>query len=780
MPRGKKSASLKAADGPRYPSLGEKFAGELLDFCEGHVKVRLEEHIAPLQEKFDAAARDLESLDKQIVSLKSEADVRNAELETVTQSREEVKKQAEKEKKRADDAIEREAKKEEENTKLKTEVERLLVIVSERDEQMNKYHKQYDEMHTKYEQARKWLEAERKKTRELEEERERLKQTTVVRREGERDHGDLSNPSPSADVSELQADLVKARAVNEQLVNLLHAAATLNDEKKELEMEVQHLKLRVDTLQELKDTAEAELLVKRERVRMLEGSLGDSGKKPISSKKDDVDGAEKNPETERRISVDRSPHKDSKPRRRRGSRRSSVVSNPKEEKEKVRDPRSMEEEKDSSTSSKRLIEEDISPSLSPESEEEEDLSFMSQCRKKKKKNPMDLDSLLSEREGDRKKQKVGDNVTSSSSNNSLRSSTSRSLSNGKEVVGEGDEDLQQDEEDEDGKGEERKEPTAPRELIPLDRILWKPFFMEDETDETCYYVVQNEDGQTYQWMSHDQLDLSSPLPLRIQNKSSIVEDPSLPVSKGDLAKAKSWKTCSCKKAKACQPLYQANRLDLRVASQCSDEACRKCGATRFVHLKDISMHGHLKLNTHGKVVSNVCIPKDHFIACVTGVVVEGDMEERDTDTMAVPYRVREQLGGVNMCEETKSWFHFLKEDSLDTVGDWIRYSKAHNAVLDENGYIWAVKKIRSGEQLNVSMDLASLVANFKRYKKHLRPFEAELFLESFGDHEKGLNYSIMDYIVDNVDKFPLGEIEEYIPKLADSEIFLDALNARNG
>ena len=317
--------------------------------------------------------------------------------------------------------------------------------------------------------------------------------------------------------------------------------------------------------------------------------------------------------------------------------------------------------------------------------------------------------------------------------------------------------------------------------VPLDRILWRPFFHADKSIDMCYYVVQNEDGETCRWASHDELNLPSPHPQRPPARHLKVEDPSSPVSSEDIIRAKTWKPCFCSKVKTdpCQSLYEANSLNLQVTSRCLNDGCVECGTTRFLYLKDVEVHGHLELDTTKKrprVRTTRCIPEGHFVACVTGAVVEGEMRKRDDDVFSIDpehrkglIRVREQLNEVKMCEKSESLFGFL-DDSKRTVSDMIEYSRSHNAELDGNGYIWAATKIKAGEYLSVSMDLGSLVVKFDRYKRHFKQFEAKMFLEIF-DEEKGKNYTILDYIIDHPEKFPRSVINKYIPLLAESEVF---------
>ena len=348
----------------------------------------------------------------------------------------------------------------------------------------------------------------------------------------------------------------------------------------------------------------------------------------------------------------------------------------------------------------------------------------------------------------------------------------------------GEEEEDEEEEEVEEEEEERKEPTAPRELIPLDRILWKPFFMEDETDETCYYVVQNEDGKTYQWMSHDQLGLVSPLPTRGKH-SSTVGNLSTPVTASKVVNAKQWKVCKCRKRKtACRPRSDGHHRGLRTISQCG---CDVCGETRFLHVKDKSVYSNLevkeKKNKNGyKLSSKVCIPENHFIACVTGVVVEGEVKKRDDDVKAGKYHIRQQLDKVKMCEKSNNLFHFL-HDLKRTVSDWVMYYKKHNAFLDKNGYIWSLTKIKATEQINITMELGSLLVQFDRYKHQMSLFEADMYFEHFecfGDDERERKYLNVDFILDHPETFPMEVIERYLPKLAQDERFIERWNSRQG
>jgi len=212
--------------------------------------------------------------------------------------------------------------------------------------------------------------------------------------------------------------------------------------------------------------------------------------------------------------------------------------------------------------------------------------------------------------------------------------------------------------------------------------------------------------------------------------------------------------------------YEALRCDLRTVSECPDEKCNLC-QVRYVHLKDLRHHGHLSMKKV-EVVSNKCIPKGHFIACVTGVVVEGEMEQQDDDASAVvnakEYRVWTDIHRADVCAQAKGLFLRLGASQVP-VCDLFKYNKYHNAVLDEAGYVWAATNIRRGTTINVLMDLALLVVEFHRFKKALRDFPATDFLEYFGDPERGDSYSILEYILDTPKKFTRALIKRYIPQL---------------
>jgi len=192
-------------------------------------------------------------------------------------------------------------------------------------------------------------------------------------------------------------------------------------------------------------------------------------------------------------------------------------------------------------------------------------------------------------------------------------------------------------------------------------------------------------------MSHAELGLRSPLPKQASRYNYFINT-NQPVSKEDLDKAKRWKSCDCvNRNMKCKPIHDANRRTLTVTQRCSINGCVECGNTLFHCLKDVGFHEHLRLNEEGKVVSNVCIPKYHFIACLTGVVVEKEMPGLFVDV---------RMRNVSMCEASEAQFHFL-DDSQLTVRRMFSKAKRGNAFL-KSGYIWASTLITAGEPIILS------------------------------------------------------------------------------
>jgi len=100
---------------------------------------------------------------------------------------------------------------------------------------------------------------------------------------------------------------------------------------------------------------------------------------------------------------------------------------------------------------------------------------------------------------------------------------------------------EEEEEEEDDKGEEENGQEKDYRTVSLaDDVFWKPFFCEGEDqEEICYYVVKRGKRNSYQWWSHDELNLLSPVPERTKNDIPLsVAELSLPVEGNRLLSAR--------------------------------------------------------------------------------------------------------------------------------------------------------------------------------------------------------------------------------------------------
>jgi len=232
----------------------------------------------------------------------------------------------------------------------------------------------------------------------------------------------------------------------------------------------------------------------------------------------------------------------------------------------------------------------------------------------------------------------------------------------------------------------------------------------------------------------------------------------------------------------CVPKYLAVRGGQRLKTLCcsKDSVSRDQCNSEYIVLKNESVHDHLK-EEKGRIITTSCIAPGHFVACVTGRIVDQsqkhvlngfDMKFSDGKV----YCVSPQLD--TSCEKTKAVLQMKGSISGVTACGLFKYSSNPNANVDQYGYVWATRHIKKGEAILININLTTMILCFKRYRKQLQDVPIRAFFEPFGEVKEGEeSKSVLQYLVDNESTYSYKLLSKYLPQVIKSDEYRELANA---